>query len=103
MKYFLIVSLFANVVLVYLLFDSAVSLDGCRMNGKHMSARTEMALKVLNDSWKGLPVETALKVVGKFQSEGEIVKIQKSKVHLGDLVFQVNKDNTIKEVYFLGD
>ena len=110
MKYALIISLLVNVALAYLLFDAAyllfdaaVSLDGYLVHGEHMSERSELALKVLNDSWKGISIEDALKVSEKYEAEGEIVKRQKDQVQIGDLVFQVSEDSTIKEIHFLGD
>ena len=103
MKYALIVSLFVNVGLVYLLFDSAVSLDGCRINGEHLSARSELALKVLEDSWIGFPVEDILKTAEKYKAEVMLIKRQKDQAHIGDLVFRVDKDDKIKEVYYLSD
>ena len=71
------------------------------MNGKHLSARSELALKVLNDSWIGVPIEDVLKASEKYKAEGMVVKRQKDQVHIGDLVFQVDTDDKIKEVYYL--
>jgi uncharacterized Fe-S cluster-containing protein len=86
-------SVIINVVLLYKVFDTAISLDYARAEQSALKKRTLQAQVILSDIASGSSREEILEIADNLSKQGLIVKEHPNEVKVGDIVFKFKGEN----------
>jgi len=100
LKLLLSASIFLNAILAVLLMDSAISLDGSRMEQEALKRRVSVALLMLNKGFLGQRSDKVLASFDKAALDELLVKREGEEILVGDLAFRLKDDIIVSVRYF---
>ncbi len=83
-----------------LLLDSGIALDDARSEVDRQRDRANRILIIVKRDWAGRPVGDVVKLSDEFHDKGVIVKVQKDRVEIEDVVFEIENGSVVDVHYF---